>query len=215
MPSRRARRCSSQPPVPGRILPLLACMLALLAAPARAQAPAAVTDLAAVRGTTRNDGGGLVPPTPSYPPGPPWVLTPVAASGQTDEPVTRDAWSYVVFVKNGTGDVSAVSNQTAPAPNYALGDVADGVTPGSGDNTVDDLDISLLVAHYGISGAPIVLAGVTYLDVGPTMDLSMNTRPFTDGRIDFEDLVVFATNYHLVSSPGLLVANADAADRKS
>ena len=160
-----------------------------------------------------DDAGGLAPPTPSYPPGAPWVLTAVGASGQSDEPLTRDAWSYVIFAKNVLGQVSAVSNQTVGTTNYALGDVSDGVTAGAGDNLVDDLDISLLGAHYGISGTAILSAGVSYLDVGPTVDLSVTTRPFTDRRIDFEDLVVFATNYGAVSGPAALIAAADACAR--
>lgn len=160
-----------------------------------------------------DDAGGLTPPPPSYPPGAPWVLTAVSASGQADEPATRDAWSYVVFGKNALGQVSAVSNPTPPTPNYALGDVSDGVTAGAGDNLVNDLDVSLLGAHYGISGSAILSAGVSYLDVGPTVDLSMSSRPFTDGRIDFEDLIVFAANYGVVSSPAALVAAANASAR--
>jgi len=138
------------------------------------------------------------------------VLTSVTASGQTDEPSTRDAWSYVVFLKNAAGAISTVSNQTAPAPNYALGDVSNGVTAGTGDNQVNDADVSLLGAHYGISGTAITDAGVSYLDVGPTVDLSLNSRPFTDNRIDFEDLIVFASNYGLVSSPAAIVAGANS-----
>ncbi len=160
-----------------------------------------------------DDAGGLTPPTPSYPPGAPWVLTAVTASGQTDEPATRDAWSYVVFGKNALGLASAVSNTTPPTPNYALGDVSDGVTAGAGDNLVNDLDISLLGAHYGISGGAVLSAGVSYLDVGPTVDFAVNSRPFTDARIDFEDLIVFATNYGVVSSPAALVAAANASAR--
>ena len=156
-----------------------------------------------------DDAGGFVPPTPSYPPGPPWVLTAVTASGQTDEPSTRDAWSYVAFLKNAAGAVSTVSNKTAPTPNYALGDVSNGVTAGTGDNQVNDADVSLLGAHYGISGSAITNAGVSYLDVGPTVDFSLSSRPFTDNRIDFEDLIVFASNYGLVSGPAAIVANAD------
>jgi hypothetical protein len=156
-----------------------------------------------------DDAGGFVPPTPSYPPGPPWVLTAVTASGQTDEPSNRDAWSYVVFLKDAAGAVSTVSNKTAPTVNYALGDVTNGVTAGTGDNQVNDADVSLLGAHYGISGSAITSAGVSYLDVGPTVDLSLSSRPFTDGRIDFEDLIVFASNYGLVSSPAEIVAGAN------
>jgi hypothetical protein len=160
-----------------------------------------------------DDSGGLNPPTPSYPPGAPWVLTGVTASGQTDDPPGRDAWSYVVFLKNSVGQASAVSNKTAPRPNYALGDVSDGVTPGSGDNLVNDLDISLLGANYGITGSAILTAGVSYLDVGPTVDFAMHSRPFTDSHVDFEDLIVFATNYGSVSSPAALIAGADATLR--
>ena len=160
-----------------------------------------------------DDAGGFIPPTPSYPPDPPWVRTAVTASGQTDEPSNRDAWSYVVFLKNAAGAVSGVSNKTAPTPNYALGDVSNGVTAGVGDNQVTDVDVSLLGAHYGISGSAITDAGVSYLDVGPTVDFSLGSRPFTDNRIDFEDLIVFASNYGLVSSPATIVAGADASVR--
>jgi hypothetical protein len=52
---------------------------------------------------------------------------------------------------------------------------------------------------------------VSYLDVGPTTDLSLSSRPFTDNRIDFEDLIVFASNYGLVSSPAAIVADAGGA----
>jgi hypothetical protein len=156
-----------------------------------------------------DDAGGFIPPTPSYPPGPPWVLTAVTASGGTDEPSTRDAWSYLVFLKNAAGAVSSVSNKTAPTPNYALGDVTNGVTAGVGDNQVTPVDVSLLGAHYGISGSAITSAGVSYLDVGPTVDLSLSSRPSTDNRIDFEDLIVFASNYGLVSSPAAIVAGAN------
>ncbi|MEQ1834133.1 MAG: putative Ig domain-containing protein [Candidatus Eisenbacteria bacterium] len=160
-----------------------------------------------------DDSGGVLPAIPSYPPGLPWVLTAVGASGQTDEPASRDAWSYVVFVKNSFGQVSAVSNRTAPAPDYALGDVSDGLVAGQGDNQVTDADVSLLGAHYGISGGALTTAGVHFLDVGPTVDLGLGSRPFTDGRIDFEDLIVFATNYGEVSAPQARIAAAEAARR--
>ncbi len=162
-----------------------------------------------------DDAGGALPPTPSYPPGAPWILTSVTASGQTDEPATRDAWSYVVFLKNSVGQASAVSNKTPPTPNYALGDVSNGIVAGAGDNLVSDLDVSLLGAHYGISNGAITSAGVHYLDVGPTTNLAVTSRPFTDNRIDFEDLIVFATNYGAVSSPASVIADATAAARSA
>jgi hypothetical protein len=160
-----------------------------------------------------DDAGGFVPPTPSYPPGPPWVLTAVTASGQADEPSSRDAWTYVAFMKNAAGAVSSVSNKTSPTTNYALGDVSNGVTAGAGDNQVTDADVSLLGANYGISGSAIVSAGVSYLDVGPTVDFAPTSRPFTDNRIDFEDLIVVASNYGQVSSPAAIVEGAGASPR--
>jgi hypothetical protein len=37
------------------------------------------------------------------------------------------------------------------------------------------------------------------LDVGPTTDFSVDARPTTDNRVQFEDLMVFAMNYDQVS----------------
>jgi hypothetical protein len=146
-----------------------------------------------------DDAGGVVPTTPSYPPGAPWALTGVTTSGQTDEPAARDFYYYVVFVKNAAGGVSAVSNKTLGSLNYHLGDVSDGFTLGQGNNSVGDEDVSLLGGHYGITGSDIITQNVAYLDVGPTTNLQLTSRPFTDDRIDFEDLILFATNYHMVS----------------
>ncbi len=160
-----------------------------------------------------DDAGGVVPPTPGYPPSAPWVLTAVSASGQTDEPATRDFYYYVAFVENAGGGRSGVSNTTAGTCNYALGDVSDGVLAGAGDNRVDNLDVSLLGANYGIGAALITSRGVQYLDVGPTTDLLPTSRPFTDARINFEDLIVFATNYGLVSAPALIAQRAESAAR--
>src|SRR5439155_9096265 len=60
--------------------------------------------------------------------------------------------------------------------------------------------VSLLGMHYGDSG--LALAGYEYLDVGPTTDRSTNARPTTDGKVLFDDLVMFALNY----SPAVSVA---------
>src|SRR5207237_10435239 len=48
--------------------------------------------------------GGVTPAVPSYPPGAPWVPVPsITASGQFDEPSTRDFYYYVAFAKNACG----------------------------------------------------------------------------------------------------------------
>jgi hypothetical protein len=140
-----------------------------------------------------DDGTGSEPAAPgSYPPGSPWVLTSVTASGQTDEPATRDFWYYVVYTKDACGNVSAVSNKTTGTLNYHLGDVASG-----GDNQVGTTDISLLGSNYWktlIHNDP-----VNYLDVGPTSDYSVDGLPTTDNEVQFEDLMMFSINFGQVS----------------
>ncbi|MFN8547526.1 MAG: FlgD immunoglobulin-like domain containing protein [Candidatus Eisenbacteria bacterium] len=131
-----------------------------------------------------------------------WTLTGVTATGQYDEPATRDFWYYVVFTKDACGNVSSVSNLAGGTLNYHLGDVSDGVTPGAGDNLVNAVDISLLGAHYGITLSPTCGAAFNYLDVGPTTDFSVNARPTTDNKVNFEDLIMFAINYGTVSFNG-------------
>jgi len=143
--------------------------------------------------------GSVPAPPASYPPAG-WTLSPVTSPGGTDEPGTRDFWYYVAYVTDTFGTRSPVSNQTTGTLDYHLGDVSNGTTPGLGDNKVTTSDLSVLGAHYGISGAAV--DAVDYLDVGPTTDLSANARPMTDHKINFEDLVMFAINYYpVVSAP--------------
>ena len=153
---------------------------------------------------------GAVPSIPSYPPGAPWVsLGNFTGTGTTDTPSTRDFYYYVAFVVDQFGTRSPVSNRTSGALDYALGDVSNGATPGAGDNRVNLLDISLLGSVYG----RVLVHGdaFNYLDVGPTTDASVNGRPVTDFRVNFEDLVMFGLNFNLVSSPASAVAGTPAA----
>jgi hypothetical protein len=144
-------------------------------------------------------GSGEVPAPPtSYPPAG-WTLTGLTASGGVDQPATRDFYYYVAYARNVCGDLSPVSAMSAGSLNYHLGDVSDGTTPGVGDNLVNSLDVSELGAHYGLVGSSVDPYG--YLDVGPTSTDWVDGRPLTDQQIDFEDLVLFALNYGLVSGP--------------
>lgn len=144
-----------------------------------------------------DDAGGAAPAAPSYPPSGAWTLTGVTASGQYDEPATRDFWYYVAFSRDACGNMSPVSNRTNGTLNYHLGDVSNGFTPGTGNNLVNTADVSLLGAHYGITLAPA--SPFNYLDVGPTTDFSVNARPTTDNKVGFEDLMMFAINFSVVS----------------
>jgi hypothetical protein len=151
-------------------------------------------------------GAGGVPATPSYPPGAPWVATGVTASGQSDEVGSRDFWYYVLFSKDACGNVSGVSNQTGGTLNYHLGDVAAGCV---GNNLVNTADISFLGSHYGIGLG--VSDPLGCLDVGPTTDYSVDARPTTDNQVQFEDLMMFAINYGVVSLAEQLAVEAPAA----
>jgi hypothetical protein len=145
-----------------------------------------------------DDGGGFAPTfSMTYPPGSGWTLTGISATGETEMPGPRDFYFYVAYVRDGYGTWSPASNGTVGTLNYHLGDVSDGTTPGTGDNRVFGEDISLLGFHYGIDlGMDDPL---DYLDVGPTSTMFIDGRPTTDNHVDFEDLVMFAINYDIVS----------------
>lgn len=146
--------------------------------------------------------GPVSTPDASAAPGAPWaVVSTNAVTGHVDHPPTRGFWYYVAFVTDSCGNRSLVSNLTTGSLNYHLGDVSDGATQSVGDNRVSPPDVSLLGAHYGITGAAILSAGVSYLDVGPTTDGLVTSRPVTDQAIEFEDLMVFSSNYQVVSAP--------------
>jgi len=114
-----------------------------------------------------------------------------------DETTTRDFWYYAAYAVDGCGTRSAVSAITDGTLNYHLGDVA----PGDGNNAVGTGDVSLLGSAYGIDDTdPNYL---NTLDFGPTTDLSVDARPTTDNRIDFEDLIVLAVNYGGVGKENL------------
>jgi hypothetical protein len=158
-----------------------------------------------------NDGTGAVPAAPVTA-GNGWTLVntiPATSTGYTDEPPVRDFWYYAAYVADECGNTSPVSAITSGTLNYHLGDVTNGVVNGTGDNLVSTGDISLLGTHYG---ATLTTYGDArnYLDVGPTTDYSVNARPTTDNRLQFEDLMMFAINYGDVSKIEPHTAPADA-----
>jgi hypothetical protein len=126
-------------------------------------------------------------------------VTAITSPGGVDHPADRDYYYYVAYVTDTYGTRSPVSNRAGGVLNYHLGDVSDGTTPGHGDNLVAGVDVSVLGAHYGLSGAAVL--PYNYLDVGPTSTNGVDGRPLTDSQTDFEDLVIFAINYGQVSAP--------------
>lgn len=145
--------------------------------------------------------GGSVPAAPTaYPASGPWALTGVSATGQTDKTPARNFYYFVAITRDSC-DNATVSNLTSGTLNYFLGDYANGVSPGSGDNAVNTTDLSLLGAHYGLSG--VAVAPYSYLDVGPTTNRSVNSRPVPDTKIGFEDLILLSINFETVSKPSM------------
>ena len=82
-----------------------------------------------------------------------------------------------------------------------LGDVASaGPVESTGDGLVNFDDLNLWASSYW-SGVPGYSGGMTNYkvkyDVGPTQDNTVYTLPQVDGKIQFEDLVIFAISYGL------------------
>lgn len=146
-----------------------------------------------------DDDGGSVPTAPTDPTDAlanGWVLAETLVPGTTStstQTAARDFWYFVMFV-NDECYSSVVSNQTDGTLGYHLGDVA-----GPGDNQVATIDVSKLGAAYGTIDGDLNYN--QYVDVGPTTDYSVLSRPTTDNMIQFEDLIVFAINFGQVSRP--------------
>lgn len=148
-----------------------------------------------------DDTGGTLPDS-TLAPNAPWTLVSAnATSGILDVPPGRGFFHYVAFLTDSCGNRSLVSNVTKGSLDYHLGDVSNGLVRGQGDNRVRLEDVSLLGAHYGISGGQLVADTVAYLDVGPTVNGLVTGRPSTDNLIDFEDLMIFASNFQVVAGP--------------
>ena len=147
------------------------------------------------------DGPGAAPPAPADPAAAVaagWTLTGVTSSGGLDSPPARGFWYYVAFVSNACAVVSGPSNRTAGTLDYLLGDVSDGsavcLAGGeAGDGVVNTPDLSALGDRYGQS-FPQTDDRIC-LDVGPTVNYGLRSRPAPDGVLDFEDLVLYALNY--------------------
>ena len=170
----------------------------------------------------RAPGSGQVPAAPTtYPLPAAWALVPGLTGPGSDDPGSRDYWYYVVVTKDAHGN-AALSSPTAGTLDYLLGDTHNGNEGGDcvGNNQVALSDISFLGAHYGL---PVPSdPTLECLDVGPTTDYFVSSRPKPDGILNFEDLVLFALNYgttvaalparlHASAGPGRLVGPAVAS----
>ncbi|MBK7259942.1 MAG: T9SS type A sorting domain-containing protein [Ignavibacteriae bacterium] len=81
-----------------------------------------------------------------------------------------------------------------------LGDVANIANDAAADGKIDFSDLNPWATAYW-SGVPGYVGGMSYykvkFDIGPTADHYVFSAPQVDGKIDFEDLIIFSIGYGL------------------
>lgn len=105
--------------------------------------------------------------------------------------IPRGVYYYEVFAVDAALNASVAAPANDRATNYWLGDVS----PIDGYVGIDD--ITALGTAFATSDGPAPYNNV--IDVGPTDDQSAKGIPTTDSKIDFEDLMIFALNFSVVS----------------
>jgi mannan endo-1,4-beta-mannosidase len=116
-----------------------------------------------------------------------------------DAVVPRDIYFYRAFGYDEARNYGSAGPTSGDfATNYWLGDVANGWLSWGYDGSVDPNDVEFLSHTYGTAPAGSYLE----CDVGPTVnpDDSRLGVPLPDGLLDFEDLMIFAMNYGIVSA---------------
>ncbi len=144
--------------------------------------------------------GDVIPARPASLAGaqgsPEWELAGSAPAGTlefTDSGMAtgRGVYYYEVFPVDAAGNAGAPAAANDRATNYWLGDV-DPI-----DGEVDAMDVNFLGTHFG---SPVPLDDPRNVaDVGPTDDWGPRSIPLTDSVLDFEDLMVFALNFGVVT----------------
>ncbi len=129
-----------------------------------------------------------------------WEYLDVVSSGTesyNDLISDRGVYLYELFAIDASYNTSGVLIEPISATNYWLGDVSDGVY-GQADGLVNVMDMSQLGATFGLdSSAPDFLE---QCDIGPTVNWSSFGIPVPDGRVDFEDLMIFSMNMGMTSA---------------
>jgi len=109
----------------------------------------------------------------------------------------RGVYHYVLFARDGAGNAGPRPDARARSTSYLLGDLPNlnGTLPADGRIRINP-EINRLGLCYGEGdGDP---AYDPFCDIGPTDDTTGGGIPLTDDVIDFEDLMIFATNFDLV-----------------
>ena len=111
----------------------------------------------------------------------------------TFDDTTRDVWSYVAFAYDAQGAFALGSaDARLRAPSYRLGDLGDVGVPDAYDGLVDGLrDLPVFSLAYGAT--PSAPGWNPEADIAPAVGVNRVPRP--DDVVDFDDLVVFATQF--------------------
>jgi hypothetical protein len=125
----------------------------------------------------------------------------------------RGVYYYEVFAIDAANNASAVASMVARprATNYWLGDVSGPFGNPTPNGLVEVPDMNVLGTYFGVSSVPLNSAG-SAVDVGPTDNFSRVGIPTTDSAINFEDLMVFAMNFGVVSAAKVDVPVAKSVD---
>ena len=137
--------------------------------------------------------------------GPAWVLAgtvPFGTTTFTDTWATaanRGVYYYEVFAVDAANNPSAPAAANKRATNYWLGDL-DGVAGNMVPNgLVNVYDMTVLGTYFGTASVALNSAA-SPVDVGPTDTYGRLGIPTTDSKINFEDLMVFAMNFGVVTA---------------
>jgi hypothetical protein len=124
----------------------------------------------------------------------------VAAAAYDDNPrVPRDVYYYAAFSRDSAGNYSVLgSNAIDRTTSYWLGDI---MPNPAFDGLIDLSDFGAFVSTFGVSEGGG--GWIADCDFGPTDDWSRLGIPLPDNKVDFEDLMIFAMNYHKVTPLGL------------
>ncbi len=126
-----------------------------------------------------------------------WVLAGTTAVGVlnfTDTFAPRGVYYYEVFAVDALDNASLPAAANDRAANYWLGDIN---LVGAYDGVVDGTDVVVFGSAYGSTETDGFYNDE--VDIGPTDDNSGFGYPTTDSVIDFEDLMILAQNYGVVS----------------
>jgi hypothetical protein len=134
-----------------------------------------------------------------------WVLAGTAPLGATTfldswaDAANRGVYYYEVFAVDAANNPSLPAAANKRATNYWLGDVVGAPSVAEPNGFVNVQDMTALGTWFGTASVALNSAA-SPVDVGPTDNFSRLGIPDTDSKINFEDLMIFAMNFGVVTA---------------